>query len=320
MFQVAQPTLASNTVTLANQRVGGSTTQALNLTNTSNAPAGFQEGLDASLGNASVGVTASGNVTNLAQGANNNSSLVVGVNTATAGARTGTATLTLASNGTIDGLANLALAPQTVNVSGNVYQTAQPTLASSTINLGNRHVGDVLTQATEPDQHQQRRAGVPGRLNASVERRQQRHHRGGDGDESRAGASNNASLVVGMNTATAGARSGTATLNLTSNGIGTSGLSADLALPSQTINVSGGVYRLAQADQQCGRFQLRQRAGGQRADHQHDLAHQLAGGGRVLGSAERGIRGATNPADRFSNNGGTINLLAGGATKRRPWW
>jgi hypothetical protein len=49
-------------------------------------------------------------------------------------------------------------------------------------------------------------------------------------------------LVVGIDTSTAGAKSGSVLLNLFSNGSGTSDL-ARTALPSQTVNVSGNVYR-----------------------------------------------------------------------------
>ena len=49
-----------------------------------------------------------------------------------------------------------------------------------------------------------------------------------------------------MDTSTAGAKSGTATIALASDGTGTSGFSA-LGIGSQTVNVSGDVYRLAAA-------------------------------------------------------------------------
>ena len=147
VYQIAQPTLASSTVNLANQRVGGSATQALNLTNTNISPAGFQEGLNANLSGASSGITASGTVTNLAQGASNNSSLLLGVNTATAGAKSGTATLNLASTGAgTSGLTDLPLTAQPITVNGSVFLTAQPSVPSS-VSLGNAHVGGTLSQA-----------------------------------------------------------------------------------------------------------------------------------------------------------------------------
>src|SRR5262249_36746278 len=63
-------------------------------------------------------------------------------------------------------------------------------------------------------------------------------------------ATDNSSLVVGLggsaNTATAGHKSGTATITFVSDGSGTSGLGQTaLTGQSQIVNVSGDVYRLA---------------------------------------------------------------------------
>ena len=43
--------------------------------------------------------------------------------------------------------------------------------------------------------------------------------------------------------ATAGAKSGTATIGLESDGTGTSGIAGNVALGTQTVNVTGNVYR-----------------------------------------------------------------------------
>ncbi len=67
-FQVAQPTLASSTINLGNVRLGSTTTQALGLTNTSMAPAPFQESLNASFSGSTGAATTSGSITQLAQG------------------------------------------------------------------------------------------------------------------------------------------------------------------------------------------------------------------------------------------------------------
>src|SRR5205807_1926574 len=55
-----------------------------------------------------------------------------------------------------------------------------------------------------------------------------------------AGATNNTSLAVGINTSSAGSKNGTATISLTSDGTGTSRL-ANTPLTSQTVNVNGQV-------------------------------------------------------------------------------
>ena len=147
VYQVAQPAFASTTVNLGNVRVGGTAQQALGVTNTNVAPAGFQEGLSASIGGATGGISANGNFTNLAAGGTNNSALVVGLNTATAGARNGSATVNLVSTGVgTSGLADLGLGTQTINVSGNVYQVAAGQLNTASLNFGTVQVGQSVSQ------------------------------------------------------------------------------------------------------------------------------------------------------------------------------
>jgi hypothetical protein len=73
-----------------------------------------------------------------------------------------------------------------------------------------------------------------------------------------AGATDSSSLTVGIDTSSAGHKSGTATISLASDGTGTSGFAA-LAIGTQTVNVSGDVYRLASASTDR-RGAVRQRA------------------------------------------------------------
>jgi hypothetical protein len=105
--------------------VGDAVQQALSITN--NAPNdGYSERLNASIGNATGGATTnSGSFTALLPGSTNNTILVVGVSTATAGAKTGTATISLTSTGAgTSGLADTPLADQTVNVQAQVNNFA----------------------------------------------------------------------------------------------------------------------------------------------------------------------------------------------------
>ncbi len=235
-------------VVFANSRVGDVLSRALSVSNT--APAdGFSEALDASIGGATAGVTSNGGAfSGLIAGATNNTSLSVGLDTTSAGAKLGTATITLASNGTgSSGLGLSSLGTQTVNVSGDVYRLASAGAHSpEPVVFANRHVGDAATQALSLT-NTAANDGFSERLNASI---------GGAtaGITSNsasfsllgAGATNNSSLVVGIDTATAGAKLGTATITLASDGTGTSGFGA-LSLGTQTVNVSGDVYRLASA-------------------------------------------------------------------------
>src|SRR5438270_923215 len=89
----------TETVTFGNARVGDVGTKALTISNTA-ANDGFSEKLNASIGGATAGITASGSFSLLGAQAANSTSLVVGVDTASAGHKAGTATITLASDGT----------------------------------------------------------------------------------------------------------------------------------------------------------------------------------------------------------------------------
>ena len=233
-----------NPVAFTNQRVGDTATQTLSIANIATAPA---EGLNGSIGTASSGITATGSFTGLAPGATNNTSLVVGLNTATAGAKSGTASITLLSDGTFNSGVQTALPAQTVNVSGNVFQTAQPALASSTINLGNLHVGSTATQALGLTNTSAAPAGFQESLNASFSGTTGAATASGSITQLAQGATNNTSLLVGLNTSTVGPKTGTAALGLQSDGAVTSGLGT-LGLASQTVNVSGTVFRLAEAN------------------------------------------------------------------------
>ena len=65
------------------------------------------------------------------------------------------------------------------------------------------------------------------------------------GGTARRGAGNSSSLQVDINTASVGAKSGTVSVALTSDGTGTSGLGMT-SLPTQTLSIAAGsVYRLA---------------------------------------------------------------------------
>jgi hypothetical protein len=119
--------------------------QPLAITNTA-ASDGFSERLDAAIGNPTGSVsTNSGSFNVLAPGDTNNTSLVVGIDTATAGAKSGTAMIEFTSNGTgTSGLANTTLAPHTVNVQAQVNNFA----VADVVKLG----GDGVFTMTAPNQ------------------------------------------------------------------------------------------------------------------------------------------------------------------------
>ena len=129
---------------------------------------GFQEGLDASFGaNTGAATNNGGSFTNLAAGANS-TALAVGVDTSTAGAKAGTATVLLTSNGTVSGLSNLTLTSQVVGVSGNVYEAAVGQLNTATpFNFGTVQVGQSVSQALSISNTGTGPAGFVEDLNAS---------------------------------------------------------------------------------------------------------------------------------------------------------
>ncbi len=139
-------------VLLANQRVGGSGSVVLNVSNTAAAGA-FSEDLRATFGATTGAATHNGgSISALLAGASNGAAMGVGVNTATAGAKAGTVTLNYETTGTVNGISNgLALAganaPQVINVSGNVYQLAVGALQTPALNFGTLQVGQTVSQA-----------------------------------------------------------------------------------------------------------------------------------------------------------------------------
>ena len=248
VYQVAQPTaVAPNPVTLANQRVGGTLTQALTISNTSAAPAGFQEGLNASFSGTTGTATAGGVITNLAQGATNSATLQVGVDTSSAGARSGTANLALASNGAISGLTNLALPSQTVTVSGNVYQVAAGAVVTAPLNFGTVQVGQAVSQNLVIGNIATGAAGFVEDLNASF---------GASGDARISGVGSlsgilagtsstaaNGAMTVSVNTAAPGSIASSIGVNFVSAGAvnGVSNGLGTLGVGSASYGVSGTI-------------------------------------------------------------------------------
>ncbi|MCC9000898.1 MAG: choice-of-anchor D domain-containing protein, partial [Candidatus Contendobacter sp.] len=246
-YNLATASVSPAPVTLGNQRVGGTATQALTVANTAPVNATYTETLSANVGGNTDNATHNGGtISGLAGGASNSTALQVGVDTSTAGARTGTVTVNLTSNEVNgSGLGNTALAPQVITVSGNVYQVAQPSLPT-TVNLGNVHVGGNLSQAITINNTLNAPAGFQEGLNVAVGSTSGGATGSGSITNLAAGDASSA-VSVGLSGIGAGAQSGSVTLNLTSNGVGTSGL-ADLALPSQAVTVNATGYNLATAN------------------------------------------------------------------------
>ena len=240
---------ATSPVLVANQRIGGSNTTTVTVANSASGPSGFVEDLNVSVGGSGGQTAGSGSISGRLAGTNNTGTgaILASVDTSSAGAKTGTVTLNYQTAGAVNGVTNgLGVAgagSQLVTVNGNVYQTAQPSLAT-TLNLGNVHVGGNASQAITIG-NTNVAPGFQEGLDASV--KSFTNATGVGSISNLAAGGTNTNISLGMTAASAGVNNGSVTLSLASNGLGTSGLST-LPLADQTVNTSITGYRLAEAN------------------------------------------------------------------------
>jgi hypothetical protein len=248
-YRLAEANIIS-AVNFGNVHVGDVVSQALTLSNLA-ANDGYSENLNASFGGVSdARITTSGSISGLAAGSTNNSSMVVGLNTSAAGTVTGTASVLLQSDGSgTSGLGITNLPSQDVGVSGIITTAYVWRLASAgphspePVNFGNVRIGSLQMQTlsiqnTAPDD------GWSEKLNGSIGSASGNISVAGSFNLLAPQATDSTSLSVTLDTASAGAKSGTATISLESDGTGTSDLGIK-PLPSQIVNATGNVYRLA---------------------------------------------------------------------------
>jgi hypothetical protein len=247
VFDYADPTIDNPLIALGNFHVGDAVTaQGVSITNTVVSNAAFQEGLDALANGSTGGVINQGSVALIGAGHTNNTGITVAIDTSTAGDKSGTASILLRSDGTgTSNLGNSSLPSQSVNVTGAAYDYAQATVSSPLI-FGNHHVGDVVAQqgisitnnvVSNAAYQESLDASVAGTSGGATTN-------GGSFNLLAAGNTNNSSIMAGIDTSSAGDKSGTVTLGLVSDGTGTSGL-GNTPQPSQTVNISGAVYNYA---------------------------------------------------------------------------
>ena len=235
--------ITPNPVNLGNYRVGAvAPTQALTVTNSASGPA---EGLNAAFTGATGGVTTTGSASAIAPGGTNNTALRVGLNTATAGLKNGIATVGLTSDGTFNGGVTTALASQGIAVTGAVYQAAAANTLPTTVTGLNARIGGSASTTLNVTNAAANTGGYTETLGASVT--------GTSGSASSSGSisgltqgSSSGAIALGLNTATAGAKSGSATVGFTSAEINGSGLGT-IGAGSQTVNLTGSVYQVAAA-------------------------------------------------------------------------
>ncbi len=252
VWNLAAPSVSPTIINLGDVHVGGSVTQNIAVGNT--APNdGFSEQLDGQLGTGSGNLSTNGGTfSGLSAGSSLTpaNALNVTLDTSAAGIRSGSATLALQSDGTgTSGLGITTLTPQTISMAATAFRLANPVVNSptgTTINLGVIHVGDVGTQNISLT-NKVLNDGFSENLNAGV----------GSLTGSAFAVTNpnpvvltpgstNAvgSLQVGVSTAVAGSKSGTATLNLISDGTGIDTLGKTTLTPI-VYNISATVNNYA---------------------------------------------------------------------------
>lgn len=259
VYAVAIGQLNSTPLNFGTVQVGQSVSKVLSITNGATGAAGFVEDLNASFGATSgTGsnlISGSGSISGLLAGATNNSAMTVSVNTSAAGNVAGNILVNYTSAGAVNGVSNglgtLVAGSSLFGVNGNIQATvnvvnqASPVINNAPINLGNVRVGAVSPSGFVSVTNQLTSAPQAA-LNASI---------AGNGSVTASGsfslldpgATNTTGLQVGMNTATAGNKSGNATIGFISDAsnIGNCAPNCQLTLASQNVAVNGAVYRLA---------------------------------------------------------------------------
>jgi T5SS/PEP-CTERM-associated repeat protein len=130
-------------VNFGNHHIGDILAQTLTVTNTGTAD-GFTEALDASLGGATGSLTAKGTFAGLGASISNSSSLTIALADTKDGKDTGTAVLSVTSDGTgIDGLGTTARQAQTITASATVYALAVPIVSATTLDFGASRLGSL---------------------------------------------------------------------------------------------------------------------------------------------------------------------------------
>ena len=281
------------TIIFPNVRVGTPESQPTSVSNTADAPAAALDVSATTTGDATV----TGAISHLAPGATDYTSMSVGLSTSAAGARNGFVTLDTQSDGG-NGVV-MALQPSPViDVFGSVYRPAAATVGGANVFV---HVNDPGTTALQvknadpPDGYSENLiasiASVSGSIGSGA---------AGPSGPIAAGATSSA-MTVTFWTAQAAVLSGTATLNLISDG-GTGAGSIDglgqLALPSQSVPINVTVNNFAQTA-------FTEISGGGNFSHLGN-AYTLD-----LGSFQQNGAGATVDLGVLNSAVGPADLLAG---------
>jgi hypothetical protein len=281
---------------LANQRLNATPlTDLLSYTNSATPPA---QTLSVSIASNSGAAIASGAINGLGAGTTDATDISVGINTGTAGVRTGSVTLDDYSAGTT------LVSTNTIQVSGTVYREAAPSITApsafktrlgspETVSIG---VANTAAADSYSEQLLANVLGASGPLSGVPS---------GTGDINAGGST---TLGVTVNTGTVGAITGGVTLGLLSDGTNVDGLGT-IGIGTESIAVSGTVYREAAAAVTApASFVIRQ--GGTEA-----LSIGVANTAATDGYSEQllaNVLGSSGPVVAAPSSTGDIN--AGGAS------
>ena len=264
VYQAASGSLQTGPLNFGTVQVGQTINQSLVVRNTATGAAGFVEDLHAAFGASGNGqITGSGGLSGIAAGSNStgaNGTMTVTVNATTAGALNSGIAVNYTSAGAVGGVSNglgtLAVGSEnyavsgTIQAVGNVINQANALVNNPTINLGAVRVGAAAPSGTVSVTNV---ASAPPQaaLNASIAATSGPATAGGSFSGLVPGATNNGSLLVGLNTGTAGnftgGNAGTATISFVSDAsnVGNCAPNCQLSLASQVVNVAGKVYTQA---------------------------------------------------------------------------
>ncbi|MGE3864680.1 MAG: beta strand repeat-containing protein [Burkholderiaceae bacterium] len=309
-------------INFGNVLVGSSQTRTVTVSNLA-ANDGFSEALNAAFG--AIGGTdatrfsSAGAINGLLAGQTDNASMTITLNTSSSGAVTGNVQILLASNGDAigNGLGITALPTQVINldgiITGTVGNLATAGVSPTTVNFGKFREG-MATSQTQQLTISNLTAGPGEGLNASFgPTTGLAAHNGGSVNGLETGASNGSAMSVTLNgLATAGAKSGTATLNFQSDGSFNNG--TPTALPAQTVTMNAEVYRLAQAGLPTEVALAARRVGDAAATANLTLANTAAADGYSEGL--RGSFGAAPTGFALAGPASTGLIAAGGSESR----
>ncbi len=246
IFNYATAGVASDSLNLGARHIGTALTGALSVTNTGTAD-GFTEKLNVGIASTTGALTAAGTIAGLGAGKSDTSSVTLGLPNTTDGVQSGTAVLSLISDGSgIDNLGTTVLTAQTITATGTLYNYATASAATpGAVNFGTHHVGDTLSQALSIT-NTGVADGFTENLDASIGSATDAAIADTSFTGLIAGSTDSSSVAIGLKTTQDGVRGGTGVLTLSSDGAGVDGLGTTI-LTTQTIAATGTLYNYATA-------------------------------------------------------------------------